>query len=126
MKRDWDLVRNILINVEEDNAIFDGLDNPADSREMKKKQDYILLGHLELLTNNGYIEGAEVIRSVSGFAGYSVGSPRLSMAGHDLLDTMRSPSIWESIKSTAKKKGVELSFDAIKVLSVAALNHLMK
>ena len=32
MKRDWDLVRSILMNVEEDNGIYDGLDIPAGSR----------------------------------------------------------------------------------------------
>ena len=84
-----------------------------------------MLGHLELLTNNGYIEGAEVVRSVSGFAGYSAGSPRLSMAGHDLLDTMRSATVWENIKATANKKGIELTFDAIKVLGIAALKHVL-
>lgn len=126
MKRDWDLLRQLLINVEDERTLFDGLDDgdellPPD--EQRRKAD-ILLGHLELLTNNGYIEGAEVVRALSGFAGYSAGNPRLSMAGHDLLDTMRSATLWENIKTTAKKKGVELSFDAIKVLGATALKHL--
>lgn len=46
------------------------------------------------------------------------------MSGHDLLDTMRSPNVWETIKSTAKKKRVELTLDVIKALSEVALKQL--
>ncbi|MGF6838829.1 hypothetical protein QF001_002696 [Paraburkholderia youngii] len=47
------------------------------------------------------------------------------MVGHDLLDTMRSATNWESIKSTAQKKGIELTFDAINELAGFALKHAL-
>ena len=126
MKRDWDLLRQMLINVEEDRALFDGLDDDELLPPGKQQRNAdILLGHLDLLTTNGYIGDARAIRTMNGFAGFSAGKPYLTMEGHDLLDTIRSATVWENIKTTAKKKGVELSFDAIKVLGVAALKHLL-
>jgi len=47
------------------------------------------------------------------------------ISGHDLLDTMRSAGMWETIKSTAKTKGIELTFDAVKALGALALNKTL-
>jgi len=47
------------------------------------------------------------------------------MAGHDLLDTMRSHPAWDKIKATAQTKGIELSFDAIKVIGGWALKQII-
>jgi hypothetical protein len=125
MKRDWDLLRNLLLNIEEDRGIFVGIDTPVASVEEQQKQDARLLGHLALLVDNGFVSDARVVKSTNGYRGFSANSPSLTMSGHDLLDTMRSQTIWESIKTTAKKKGIELSFEAVKVLSVVALKHLV-
>ena len=84
-----------------------------------------ILGHLEMLIDNGYIEGITILRGIDGHFSCSVSNPRLTMAGHDLLDTLRSTPIWESIKSTAKSKGIELSFDAIKALGISAIKQFM-
>jgi hypothetical protein len=48
------------------------------------------------------------------------------MAGHDLLDTMRSTTIWEKIKVTGKSKGIELTFDTIKAMAAVALKNLLE
>lgn len=125
MKRDWDLLREIMLNIEDDKPLFEGLIRDVKSAEEEQRQDNRLLGHLDLLVTNGLISGAKAVKSTRGYTGFSANNPSLTMAGHDLLDTMRSLTLWENIKTTAKKKGVELSFDAIKVLGVAALKHLM-
>lgn len=52
--------------------------------------------------------------------------PELSWAGHDLLDTLRSKPVWERIKTTAKEKGPELTFDAVKALVKVALEYVIK
>jgi len=79
-----------------------------------------------MLIDNGYVEGITILRSAAGgdFS-YGIHTPRLTMAGHDLLDTMRSASLWETIKSTAQSKGVELTFDAIKTIGVFALGKII-
>ncbi|TLU82522.1 MAG: DUF2513 domain-containing protein [Chlorobium sp.] len=132
MKRDWDFIRKQLTDVEEENDLF--ADVPPEPKWQnqdwetyeKQLEEYRAIegricGHLELLVNDGYIDGLTIVRSVDGQFGYGLHSPRLTMAGHDLLDTMRSSTIWEKIKSTAKTKGIELTFDAIKALGAFAL-----
>lgn len=132
MKRDWDLIRKQLTDIEEENDLFS--DIPAEpiwkdqewgtyEKELKEFRaiEGRLFGHLELLINAGYIDGIQVVRSADGLFSYGLHSPRLTMAGHDLLDTMRSATIWEKIKTTAKAKGIELTFDAIKALGAFAL-----
>jgi len=132
MKRDWDLVRKQLTDVEEENNLFSDIPPEPMWKEQewaeyeKQLNEYRaiegrIFGHLELLVNSGYIDGLQLIRSADGLFSYGLHSPRLTMAGHDLLDTMRSATIWEKIKATAKSKGIELTFDAIKALGALAL-----
>lgn len=136
MKRDWDLIRKQLTDIEEDRNVLAEIpvepkwtDQPWEEYEQQMKEfkaaEGRIAGHLEMLIDNGYIDGLQALRGCDGRFSYGVASPRLTMAGHDLLDTMRSSPIWKSIKSTAKKKGIELTFDTIKVLSIVALKKLI-
>ncbi len=137
MKRDWDLVRKQLTDVEEENELFSELPSQPvfleqgwDTYESQLKDhraiENRIFGHFELLVNNGYIDGLEIIRSADGLFSYGLHDPRLTMLGHDLLDTIRSTTIWEKIKATAKTKGIELTFDAIKALGVFALKSALE
>jgi Hypothetical protein (DUF2513) len=137
MKRDWDLLRKQLTDVEEGSDVLaDVPDAPKwtddlsweeydclakESRALEER----IAGHLELLIDSGYVEGLKVLRGADNHFSYGVSAPRLTMAGHDLLDTMRSATVWESIKSTAQKKGIELTFDAIKALAGFALKQAL-
>jgi len=89
-----------------------------------RKAEERILGHLQLLTENGYIAGIRISQGASGDYACSYSHPRLTMAGHDLLDTMRSKTLWEKVKSTAKEKSVELTLDAVKVFAASALKGL--
>lgn len=136
MKRDWDLLRKQLTNIEEGRNVVadipeeptwgDGISGEEYDKAFREYRDVEerILGHLELLVDAGFIQGIQIIRGADGAPYYGLASPRLTMAGHDLLDTMRSSSIWESIKSTAKDKGIELTFDAVKALGAFALKQL--
>lgn len=135
MKRDWDLIRKQLTDVEEENDLFSDVpleptwtDQSWDVYEEQLKKyrtiENRIFGHFELLVNNGYIDGLQIIRSADGLFHYGLHSSRLTMAGHDLLDTMRSTTVWEKIKTTAKTKGIELTFDAIKTLGAFALKSV--
>lgn len=136
MKRDWDLIRKQLTDIEEDKDAL--ADIPVEPKwgdqtweEYEKQlQEFRVIeariaGHLEMLIDNGYVDGLQVLRGADGHFSYGVASPRLTMSGHDLLDTIRSSTIWELIKSSAKKKGIELTFDAIKALGAVALQQII-
>lgn len=139
MKRDWDLLRKQLTDIEDGRDVFAEIPKRVsrtsdmslswdeyDIRVAEQKEaEARIAGHLELLIQNGYVDGLTVVRGVDSGFSYAAHGPRLTMAGHDLLDTMRSATIWESIKSMAKKKGIELTFDAIKALAGAALKQAL-
>jgi len=137
MKRDWDLIRKQLTDVEEEKDLFYEIppepvwtDKVWDTYEKQLKEyraiESRIFGHYELLVNSGYIDGLQVLRSADGLFSYGLHSPRLTMSGHDLLNTMRSTTIWEKIKATAKAKGIELTFDAIKALGAFALKGALE
>ncbi|WP_153116894.1 DUF2513 domain-containing protein [Rhodocyclus tenuis] len=137
MKRDWDLIRKQLTAIEEDDDVFADIPPEPKEGDFATWDEYEsayqayeaierrIFGHLDLLIKGGYVEGIEIIRSLGGGIHYAQTNPRLTMDGHDLLDTMRSQSLWESIKANAKSKGIELTFDAIRALGGLALKQLV-
>lgn len=137
MKRDWDLLRQQLTDIEEERDVFANvpdeppkwLDDESEEQYKAKMHEYDALsnrvcGHLELLIDAGYIEGLKIIRGNSNEFYYSITAPRLTMAGHDLLDTMRSNSVWSTVKDIAKKKGMDLTFEVIKQLTGVAIKQI--
>lgn len=118
MKRDWNLIRSQLLKIESgDREVF--------SNYSESSSENIVCGHLELLINSGCIEGVQVKRTPDGYFGRSISNPRLTMSGHDLLDTMRSENLWHKIKIKAHEKSIDLSFEAIKALSSVVLKTIL-
>lgn len=119
MKRDWDVVRQVLIEVEaldtleRDRKIYSASED-NDSERIKGE-------HALLLWDAGFIKGV----SAGNLSGRAVLSPELTWSGHDLLETMRSQAVWERIKNVAKEKGIELTFEAVKALGKAALDFVL-
>jgi hypothetical protein len=136
MKRDWDLIRKQLTDIEEERDVLADIpDEPkwTDQSATEYSSQYEeyratkerIAGHLELLVDDGYIEGVRILRGADSHISFGLSSPRLTMAGHDLLDTMRSKPVWEKIKTTAQSKGIELTFDAVKMLGTWAFKQVI-
>lgn len=116
MKRDWDLIREVLIEVEaltesERYSFGYGLGDEHAAEDQAKSEQALLLWKAD------FIEAVDT----GTLAGPAIQSPELTWAGYDLLDTLRSKPVWESIKTTATEKGIELTFDAVKALGKVAL-----
>jgi hypothetical protein len=117
MKRDWEVIRGVLSEVE---AVSPEERNRFNYSE--KNADRVKLEHALLLLDAGYIEGTP-FRPTSVPPGLL--RPTLTWQGHELLDTIRSKTVWERIKTLARDKGVELTFESIKVLAVVALKGIV-
>lgn len=120
MKRDWEVIRQVLIEVEELNATDRnsatyGLGDEYGDDEVTKNE------HALLLWKAGFISGIDA----GTLDGPALIAPDLTWAGHELLDTLRSKAVWERIKTTAKDKGIELTFDAVKALGKVALDWVI-
>lgn len=120
MKRDWDVIRDVLIEVEalgeaERNTFGYGVGDEHEGEDKTKSEQALLLW------KGGYIEAIDT----GTMAGAAILSPELTWAGHDLLDTLRSKPVWERIKKTAAEKGLELTFEAVKSLGTLALKSIV-
>ena len=118
MKRDWDIIKSLLSEIE-------GL---SDAERRKKRYGYRLedeenddkarAKHVEMLYKASYVEGVDF---TAGEYVFEIMHPNLTWEAHDLLDTMRSNKLWDKVKSLALDKGVELTVDVIKALAKLAL-----
>lgn len=113
MKRDWDVIRAILIATEEDRF---------DEYLEKTEDDKFILGNTTLLIEAGFLSG-EALESLDGIDDVFVKD--LTWQGHELLDVIRSKPVWEKIKMTALEKGLELTFDVVKTLGAKAITLII-
>jgi Hypothetical protein (DUF2513) len=119
MKMDWDLIRDILIAVEEC-----PLGNHIKLDQFSGHSQSVVFEHIRLLKEDGYLH-AQLLPYHTGQPGGDAVVQRMSMSGHELLETMRSKPVWEKIKALAKEKGLELGLDAIKALGGIALKWVV-
>lgn len=116
MKRDWDVIREVLIEVEglseaDRNQFAYGVGDEHAGADPSKSAQALLLWR------SGFIEAIDA----GTMAGPAILSPELTWQGHDLLDTLRSKAVWERIKKTSRDSGIELTFDTVKMLGKAAV-----
>lgn len=100
MKRDMDLVRDLLLAIESHPTLADGsqvlvVDTPERLGLPDRSLEEIHY-HLEMMIKKGLVEGElNLMEMVSG----------LTWEGHDFLDSIRDPAIWQATKDGAKKAG---------------------
>ena len=112
MKRDMDLVRLILLKIEEEyvsTAMYDltieGYDMPT------------VAYHCKILYEAGLISAYDALNAEGLLCSFGVGA--LTWDGNDYLDKVRDSSIWEKTKETIAQKGLPLVFDTIKTIAIA-------
>jgi len=119
MKRDWDLIREILAALEARDSTRGGLAPEAFANHPEDLVAY----HFYLLDQAGLID-ADIKKT--GNAGIFGIARNLSWGGHELLDKMRSDTLWKKITTTLKSKGLELSFEAIKTAATVGIEQLLQ
>ncbi len=94
MKRDMDLLRELLLKLEsfpkEPGAIYGFAGDGPEVAVDGASPDQIIY-HLELLSEAGFIESP-------GLAGREILFKRLTWSGHDFLDSVRDPKVWAKTK----------------------------
>ena len=92
MKRDWDVIREVLLKVEESSG-----DKEISSEEFPEPKRALVAYNMLLLKEAGLVDG--------GGRDSSMGPPfafvnRMKWEGHELLDTIRNDTAWKRIKAT--------------------------
>ena len=117
MKRDMDIIRKVLLAVEEqyvDVAIHDLKVDDADRKT--------LAYHCKILHEGGYLSDYK-----AQFAGneiYSFGVGSLTWEGHEFLDKIRDDSVWTRTKSTIVEKGLPMALDVVKDVATALISRM--
>jgi Hypothetical protein (DUF2513) len=103
MKRDMELIRELLLAIETDvkNTTF-----PASQLNLASSwADDDVYYHLELMKDAEFVE-AEAVRSFQGIDDVMI--ERMTWAGHEFLDSARDESIWKGAKTILQSKGIAL------------------
>lgn len=111
MKRDMDLVRQILLAIERD-----GTPELRRAPDVEGYSPQQVTHHIALLSQAGLISAIDA-SSTSGKAYIQIG---LTWDGHEFLDDIRDPEIWRQTKAGAAKVG-SFSFGLFADLAKAAV-----
>jgi hypothetical protein len=106
MKRDMDLVREILIALEDRDAEL----NPD---EIPNRSPEEVSYHVHLMHEAGLVE-AWTSKTFNAPL-YAVAN-RLTWEGHDFLEAARNESVWRKAKQIVAEKGGGLTFEVLKSL----------
>lgn len=106
MKRDLDLCRTLLLELEEDPAVT-GMKNLEVDGVTEEQVSY----HVKLLHEAGLIEAHDA-SALNSFRWYPI---RLTWQGHEFLDAARDEARWDKAKAFAREKTGSLAFEFVKV-----------
>ena len=116
MKRDMELVRRILLQLEErlefDEPHVPNVDGYSDNE---------IYYHLKLMSEAGLIDA----KNWSDDSGPYWVTTSMTAAGHDFIDAARSDTLWQKAQSIVTKSGGALTLEALKIgLSMAVKNAI--
>ncbi len=119
MTRDWDRIREVLLEVE--------LMPKSERRSFEYKVSRLQDGsqkseHAILLWRAGFLSGVDG----SSLKEEALISPQLTWEGHDLLATIQSKPVWERVKQISVEKGVDLTLESVKALGSLALKAVLQ
>ena len=118
MKRDWNLIREMLLAIEdqtEGGKILRRLDIPSSYPPAQ------VVGHLRLVNDAGFLEGNVKFHR----DGVILVLHGLSWSGHDFLDTIWDNTVWEKTQEKAAQVGGSIALDTLKALAVKAAESLL-
>lgn len=121
MKRDMELVRSLLLSIEESHNGRDPIQFKPDESDKYSKNE--IEYHLRLMNDAGLIDA----NFSSTFAGPESLVRGLTWAGHDFLEAAKNPEVWEQANKEAESKGSKLNdlpIEIVKALLIEALKKM--
>jgi len=110
MKRDMELIRLILLDVEGGSEV-----------DLSPYSEEQFRYHQKLLYDRGFIDGIDV----SSILGWEIIETRLTWEGHDFLDDARNENVWREAMSQLGKAAGTASLDVIKAVLVSVATRMI-
>lgn len=118
MKRDMDLIREVLLAIESKDGSFDAINLEIEHYDSKQ-----ISYHIHILSQAGFVESKSICTQGNE---YNCLVYNLTFAGHEYLDSMRSPIIWLRGKHISKKTGAGLNVETFRALSAQAIKEYLE
>ena len=104
MKRNWELLRKILVKLDE-------ADGCLASDDVQGFDAETVAYHIKMLHQAKLIEAVET----GDIDRYDYTAQSLTWEGREFLDKIRKDTVWNGVKKTIKDKGLYLSVESIKI-----------
>jgi hypothetical protein len=119
MKRDMDLVRSILLEIEKQTSGF-AFEAPKVSEYSKEKIVY----HLYIMIQGGLLE-AQPTQTAAAIIPMDFSYINLTWLGHEFIDNARDEGVWKKAKTIVAEKVGTISVGImIQLLASLAKNHI--
>lgn len=115
MKRNLDLIREILFYIEQN---YEAGEKWITSVEIDGYSDVVIAEHIVLAYQDGFIQAIKDVSSCSGTE-YWVGN--LTNSGYDFLDKIRSDTVWNKTKAVITEKGLPMLTGTISTIANALI-----
>ena len=112
MKRDPDLIRQLLLAVEQQEEPFETKDITLPDYDSDQ-----VMYHAEILSEAGFLVGEDV--STMGIPNVLI--RRMTFEGHEFLDAIRSPSVWRKTRDLVTRAGGGFAMDVVKKVAISIL-----
>lgn len=119
MKRDMDLIRELLIYIEDHS---DGL--PLYDLQLEEHGIVEVAYHSRLLYEANLVSSYDQQEAEDEIIFFSVGP--LTWDGHEFLEKIRQETIWNKTKEVVTKKGLPMLFDIIKNISETLISSAVE
>lgn len=117
MKRDMDLIRKIMLRIEEEYTSTAIFNLKVDGYTMEQ-----IAVHCKMMYETGLISDYKA--QYAGNSLYSFGVSNLTWEGYEYLDKIRDDSIWKKVKDVAKDKGLPLAIDTVKQIASVIISSM--
>lgn len=111
MKRDWDVIRELLTKLEE----RDRADSFLTLAELPAEGAAAYSYNMELLLEAELVEGSTQQSLSPGPIPFL--ARRLTWKGHEFLDAVRSDTVWNRTKTSIAEQGLSMTFDLVKTVA---------
>jgi hypothetical protein len=118
MKRNWDLIRMILLRIQD-------LESSEELTldDFKKEEQEEIYYQIKLLNDAGFIEMRD--RNTLTSRDFLITATALTWQGNEFIDSIKSDSLWMKTKLYLKENSIALGFESIKMTALILIKQSM-